>query len=190
MIPIIRSAALLAAIASTAAAGVFNVVHLGPPDVIRFEIRSGGTSQAFDLAFGAATGRFILPEKEDAVLSLPNREAKDLPIPATSGPNIAVLTRQEEKDAWKMIPGKPTEGKWSLRAVNLGTEQAVIERSGKPLEIASGATVEIPAEGKNAIAVTFKDGEKRSYDGKDPCAIIALIYRKDDAWQVLFVPDR
>ena len=190
MNPIVRSAILLAALASTAAAGVFNVVHLGPPDVIRFEIRSGGTSQAFDLAFGATTGRFILPDKESATLSLPNRETKDLAIPATSAPNIAVLISREGKDVWKMIPGKPTPDKWSLRAVNLATEPAVIDLAGKPLEIAAGATVEIPAKNSRDIAVLFKGADKAIYDGKEPSAIVALLYRKDDAWQVLFVPDR
>jgi hypothetical protein len=190
MKPISRYAGLFAALASTAAAGVFNVVHLGPPDFIRFEIRSGGTSQAFDLAFGGSTGRFILPEKECAILSLPNRKTKDLAIPASSQQNIAVLTMPEDKEIWKMIPGKPTQDKWSLRVVNIGIEPAVIERAGKPLEIAAGATVEIPASDKDDIAVLFKGGDKKSYDGKEPCAIVALLYRKDDGWQVLFIPDR
>lgn len=190
MKPIIITSALLAAFASTAAAGVLNVVHLGPPDVIRFEIRSGGTSQAFELGFGGATGRFILPDEKGAVLSAPNRKAADLTIPATSEPNIAVLIRHGDKDAWKLIPGKPTEDEWSLRAVNLATEAVVIEREGKTLEIAAGSTVEIPAAGKGDVAVSFKGGETAAYDGKDPSAIIALLYRKDDVWRVLFVPDR
>lgn len=190
MKPIIRAAAMLTAFASTVVAGVFNVIHLGPQDVIRFEIRSGDASQAFDLAFGDSTGRFILPDKESAVLSLPHREAKDLTIPATSAPNIAVLTRHGDKDVWKVIPGKPTQDKWSLRAVNLSPEPAVIERAGKPMEIAAGATVEIPAAGKGDIAISFDNGETASYDGKEPSAVVALLYRKGDAWRVLFVPDR
>jgi hypothetical protein len=187
---ILRSAALFAAFASIAAAGVINVVHLGPPDVIRFEMKSGGASQAFDLAFGRSTGRFILPEKEDAVLSLPNREVKDLTIPATTEPFIAVLTTVNDKDAWKLIPGKPTQGKWSLRIVNLGTKPAVIERASLPLEIAAGAIVKIPVEAKGDVAVHFKGSEKNAYDGKELSAIVAFLYEKDGSWQVLFVPDR
>lgn len=190
MNPLLKATALLAACASSAAAGVINVVQLGPPDVIRFEVKSGGTSQAFDLPHGGTTGRFVLPEKEAAVLSLTNREAKDLTIPATAEPNIAVLTTHDEKDAWKLIPGKPTEDKWALRAVNLSTKPAVIESEGKPLEIAPGATVGIPATSKGDIAVLFSGAVKQAYDGKEPCAIVALLYEKDGTWQVLFVPDR
>ncbi len=190
MNPLRKATALLAAFASSAAAGALNVVQLGPPDVIRFEVKSGGISQQFDLPHGGSTGRFVLPEKEAATLSLPNREAKNLNIPATAEPNIAVLTMEGEKDIWKLIPGKPTKDKWALRAVNLSAKPAVIEGSGKPLEIPAGATVEIPTAGKADISILIIGSQKHSYDGKEPCAIVALIYEKDSIWQVLFVPDR
>lgn len=180
-----------AAFVATTAAGVINVVQLGPPDVIRFEVKCGGASQPFDLPFGGSTGGFVLPEKEAAVITLPNRKSDDLSIPATAAPNIAVLAATADgKDKWTLIPGKPSGDKWSLRIVNLAGETAVIESAGMPLEIAAGATVEMPAKGKGDIAVIPKGGEKSSYDGKEPCAVVALLYPKDGVWKVLFVPDR
>jgi hypothetical protein len=190
MNPILRSSALLAAIASAATAGVINVIQLGSPDVVRFEVKCGDVSQPFELAHGGSTGRFVLPETEAAVLSLPNRETKSLSIPATKQPHIAVLTVEGDKDVWKLIPGKPTDDKWSLRAINISSEAAVFEKTGKPLEIAAGATVGIPVAEKEDIALQPKGGEMRAYDGREPCAVVALLYRKEGAWQVLFVPDR
>lgn len=190
MNPILISSALLAAIATSATAGVINVIQLGSPDVIRFEVKCGAVSQPFDLAYGDSTGRFVLPETEAAVLSLPNRETKSLTIPATKQPHIAVLTVEGDKDVWKLIPGKPTDDKWSLRAINITPEAAVFESAGKPLEIAAGATVAIPVTQKEDITLKPKDGEMHAYDGREPCAVVALLFRKDGAWQVLFVPDR
>lgn len=186
----IPAAALFLASAAFCAAGVINVVHLGPPDVIRFEVSCAGTSQAFDLAHGGSSGGFVLPENKAATLSLPNRKSKPLELPATGAPQIAVLISVDGGDVWKLIPGKPTVDKWSLRAINLGTKPVVIERKAEPLEIAPGTTVEIPAKDRRDMAVLLKGAEQQAYDGEEPCAVIALIYRKGDAWQVLFVPDR
>lgn len=186
----ILAAAFFFASAAFCAAGVINVVHLGSPDVIRFEVSSAGTSQAFDLAHGGSSGGFVLPDNKPATLSLPNRKSKPLELPANGAPQIAVLISVDGGDIWKLIPGKPTVDKWSLRAINLGTEPVVIERETEPLEIAAGTTVEIPTKGKRDMAVRLKGAEQRAYDGEEPCAVIALIYRKGDAWQVLFVPDR
>lgn len=186
---ILRTASLAATFAATAMAGGINVVQLGPPDVIRFEVACGGVSQGFDLAHGGTTGGFILPEKEGTI-TLPNHEIPSLTIPATASSNIAVLAPAEKGYRWKLIPGKPTDGKWGLRVVNLSAETAKLAQDGAPLELAPDSTTEIPVEGIAGVTVQIGATAKGTYRAEEPCAVLALIYRKAGEWEILFVPDR
>jgi hypothetical protein len=178
-----------AALAATAIAGEINVVQLGPPDVIRMEITCAGTSQPVDLRHGGTTGGFVLPEKE-AVITIPNHEIPSLTIPATASPNIAVLSPGPDGYRWTLIPGKPTAEKWAMRVVNLATEPAKLVQEGDPLEIKTEATTEIAIEDKAGMTVAIEGGGKFTYDGREPCAVVAFIYKKEGEWKVLFVPDR
>lgn len=178
---------LFLALAAPAIAGDINIVQLGPPDAVTLEIACAGTKQNVDLPHGGSTGLFALPEKPAVICPTGDDKIPSLNIPATAKTNIAVLSPGEKGYRWTLIPGNRTEEKWTLRAINLAAEPASLTSKNGLLEIKPDATQDLPA---NGISVRFEGGEKFSYDGSEPCAVVALIYRKDGEWQVLFVPDR
>ncbi len=186
---ILKTICILVLLPATAMAGRLDIVQLGPPDVTSFEIACGGANQKINLPYGATTGGFVLPEK-DGTLSIPQLEIPTLTIPATALSNIAVLVPAEDGFRWKLIPGKPARGKWAMRVVNLGTEPVALTRDGIPLEIKPDSITETPVKGKRSMSIHIVGTEKRSYEGKEACAILALVYLKDDKWEVLFIPDR
>ncbi len=178
---------LFLALAASAFAGDLNIVQLGPPDAVGLEIACDGTKQNVDLPHGGSTGLFVLPEKPALISPKSDAKIPSLNIPATAKTNIAVLSPAANGYRWTLIPGKRSEEKWTLRAINLAAEPARLTTKNGPLEIKPDATQELPA---NGISVRFEGSEKFSYDGSEPCAVVALIYSKDGKWQVLFVPDR
>lgn len=178
---------LFLALAAPALAGDLNIVQLGPPEAVALEIACDGTKQNVDLPHGVSTGLFALPEKPAVISQMNDDNIPPLNIPATAKTNIAVLSPGEKGYRWTLIPGKPTEEKWTLRAINLAAEPASITTKEGSMEIKPDATQDLPSD---RMSIRFEGGEKFSYDGSEPCAVIAIIYRKDDAWQVLFVPDR
>jgi hypothetical protein len=171
-------------------AGAINVVHLGPPEAIRFHISAAGTGQDIELKHGACSGGVILPNEKNATVSRPGSNINDLTLPASEEPRIVVLIIRDGEETWQVIPGKPTEDKWSLRAINLDAKTAVIVTEVGLQEVVPGAKIELPAKSRRDMAIRLADGEPQSYVGDEPCSVVALIHRKGDAWQVLFVPDR
>lgn len=171
-------------------AGAVNVVHLGPPEAIRLRVAAAGTAQDFELNHGACSGGFLLPSDKIATLSRPGSKINDLTLPASEEPRIVVLILRDGEETWQVIPGKPTEDKWSFRAINLAAKTAVIVTDDGPQEVAPDAKLELPARSRRDMTIRLADGEPQSYDGDEPCAVVAFIHRKGDAWQVLFVPDR
>lgn len=178
---------LFLALTASAIAGDLNIVQLGLPDPVGLEISCEGTKQKVKLPHGGTTGNFVLPEKPTLISSTGDDKIPSLKIPATAEINIAVLSPCTKGFRWTLIPGKPIEGSWTLRAFNLSTEPAKLTGMDGSLEIQPDATADLPTDG---MSVCFEGGKIFSYDGSEPCAIIALIYRKDGEWQVLFVPDR
>ena len=174
---------------ATAIAGDLNIVPLGSPEAVSLEITCDGRIQNVDLPYGGTTGRFVLPEKV-ASIRLPNREIPAITIPATLDPYIAVLSSGKDGFRWTLIPGKPTKTKWALRATNLAAEPAKLTGKDGLLEIGLDVTAALPVKGKAGMSVRFEGGGKFSYAGSEPCAVVALIHRKDGELQVLFVPDR
>ena len=174
-------------LAVSALAGDLNIVQLGLPDPVGLQISCAGTKQNVELPHGGTTGNFVLPEKPALISSTGDDKIPSLKIPATAEINIAVLSPRTKGFRWTLIPGKPIEGSWTLRAFNLSTEPAKLTGMDGSLEIQPDATADLPTDG---MSVCFEGGKIFSYDGSEPCAIIALIYRKDGEWQVLFVPDR
>lgn len=178
-----------ALLASTTFAGELNIVHLGPPDEVLIEITCDGAKQEVDLPHGGMTGQFILPEKE-ATIRLPGTDMPQLKIPANAIPHIAILSTATEGYRWLLIPGKPTNAKWAMRAINLTRETITLAQDEAPLEITPDSPTAIPVAGKAGMSVKIKDGDEFTYQGSEPSAVLALIHRKDDALHVLFVPDR
>jgi hypothetical protein len=175
--------------AASALAGSLNVVHVGPKDVLKFKVSAGDAAQDFTLAHGANTGAFILPDKPSRIEGF-NEAVPALEIPASEEARIAVLTPAEDGFKWHLFPAKPTEGKWALRIINLSEFPANV-LSGKEL-------MEIPVAGESAVDVTAKSQIRVSipntvnltYGGNEPCAVVAFVYRTDNEWKAILIPDR
>jgi len=180
---------LLAAISATPLfAGELNIVHLGPPEHVRVKIACDGTEQEVELAHGGTTGQFILPEKE-ATIRLPGTQMPELRIPGNTAKHVAILRPAAEGFRWLLIDGKPTNEKWSMRVINLTGEAIVIARDEERLEVMPDTPTVIPVAAKKDVAIQIVDGVESTYQGSEPSAVLALVHRKGDGLDVLFVVD-
>ncbi|MBC7980724.1 MAG: hypothetical protein H7Y36_09205 [Armatimonadetes bacterium] len=170
-------------------AGGINVIHLGPQDVIKFQVSAEGASQEFDLAHAEVTGPFILPEKNATIKAI-GKELPDLEIPATDKNQLAILAPGPEGYKWQLQPSQPTEEKWGFRVINLSSETAkLLQKGGGISEILAGTDTIIEVNKSAQISVKIQDSIKKSYEGDEPCAVVALLYRENNEWQILFVQD-
>jgi len=170
-------------------AGGINVVHLGPRNVLKFEVRAGDAAQDFTLSHGADSGPFMLPDKTASIKGFTDG-VPTLDIPISENPRIAILAPDSDGFKWHLRDAKPSLEKWAFRAVNLSSE---------PVEIISGdATLKIPAGGETAIGVTEKsqlririlDAVDVAYEGNEPRGVVVFIYREKDQWHAICLPDR
>lgn len=174
---------------TSAVAGELNIIHLGPPEVIQLEISCDGTTQKMDLPHGGMTGKFILPN-EDSTIRVSESEIPILTVEATANSHLAVLSKAAEGYRWSLLSGKPTNNKWALRTINLTDKPIILDRDDEALEIAPDSPTDLNTTGKSGMSVKIKGGESFTYKGSEPCAVVAIIYHKDDSFQVLFVTDR
>lgn len=171
-------------------AGSINVVHLGPPDVLKFKVSAGDASQDFTLAHGANTGAFILPDEKPSRLEGFGEKIPSLEIPASEKPRIAVLAPSEEGFKWHLLEAKPEPEKWAFRMVNLSEFPANVVFRKDLVEIPAGGETAVDVTGKSQISVRIPNTVNLTYEGKEPCAVVALIYRSDGEWKATLIPDR
>ena len=177
------------AAAAHLSAGPINIVHVGPRDVLKFEIDAAGDKLDFTLAHGANSGSFILPDKPSTLKGF-IEEIPALEIPASAEPRIAVLAASGDAFNWRVFPAKPTPDKWSFRIINLSSEPATIGAGDEAVEIAAGAESERKVTGRSRIRVDIPDVLEAKYEGSEPCAVVAFLYRDGDEWKAVFMPDR
>jgi len=167
-------------------AAPLNIVQLGPdePINVRFETPEGG--QSFDLAHGAASGYFVLPDGEKT-LEIKTEGIPDLVVPTGETAHVAVLYQVGEEFLWKLVESEPLKEKWSFKIVNL---------TGKPLEITAtdGESVlaadevrAVAVERKAQIAVQAAGLEKQTSDAPEPSQVFALMYLSEGKNKLLFV---
>ncbi len=183
-----KQIAIAAILAALSLGGEINIVQLGPADEVRIEVSCGEARQVVALSHGGATGPFILPE-EEASIRLSDLDVPALVIPGGKEPHIAILAQAEEgADSgyrWILIPAKPNHEKWAMRAINLTKEAITIEEDGGTIELQPDAPTDIPVTRKPRITL----GDSFTYQGNEPCAVIALIHRINGEWNVLFIPE-
>jgi len=170
-------------------AGSINVVHVGPADVLKFEVSAGEASLDFTLAHGANTGSFVLPDKPATIKGF-TEDVPTLDLPASENPRVAVLAPSEKGFKWHVIEGKPTDEKWAFRIINLSTEPASVMSGKEPLEIPAGGETAVAVTGKSQIHIKITDAVDLSYKGNEPSGVIAFVYRKGEDWEAVFIPDR
>ncbi|MEP2776771.1 MAG: hypothetical protein ABJQ29_11285 [Luteolibacter sp.] len=170
-------------------AGGINVVHAGPGDVVKFEVTAGDASMDFTLAAGANSGSFILPE-EDATIKGFHEGIPDLEVPASEDPRIAILLPSGEGFAWHLVEAKPTDDKWAFRILNVSSEMANVVTNKELIEIPAGKEKAVEVSGKAQINLKIPSTVNLTYDGSEPTGVVAFVYREDDEWKAIFLPDR
>ncbi len=170
-------------------AGSLNVVHLGPAQDINLEIKSGSSAQSFSLTHESATGTFILPEKP-AVLRTIGDKIKALNIGQKKTGRIAVLCSPGDSYQWKIFDSKPTEGKVSLRIINLTDQDTNVTVAGKKIDIKAASDEVIPQVNKGPVRLTLANGEKpKAHEQEEPSAVLGLLYKDKEAWKIFFLND-
>lgn len=171
-------------------AGGINVVHLGPRSVLKFEVSADGAKQDFTLAHGDDTGSFQLPDK-DSVIKGFLEGIPSLEIPASEQPRIAVLAYSESDFKWHLHTAKPSPDKWAFRIINLAPIPAPVESAGEKIEIPAGGELPVSITRKSEIRVKMPELIEASYEGSEPSAVVAFLFRDEDGnWQARFLPDR
>jgi hypothetical protein len=178
---------VMTACAIHAQADSLNVVHLGPDKELGFETKAGDTDQKFTLPRTGSTGGFLLPPKKAAELSTQGDGAVSVKLPPLDEPRIAVLHPAGDSFAWRICTSKPTEGKFTLRLINLSKEKASVTIRDEVLDIAAEGELQAPSpqrtfevEGSGKVTVPPSD---------EPGAVIAFLYKHEGTWQVHFFPD-
>lgn len=171
-------------------AGSINVVHLGPQGVMKFEVSADGAKQDFTLAHGDDTGPFQLPDKPAGLRGF-HEGIPSLDIPPSEHARIAVLSYSETAFKWHLFAAKPSPDKWTFRVINLAPLPATIESAGGKIEIPSGGESAMPVSRKSEIRLKMNGLIDASYEGSEPSAVVALLYRDEEGnWHTRFLPDR
>jgi len=171
-------------------AGDLNIVNLGPAEGVRVEISSAGAAQEVEIAHGAATGQFRLPEQQSATVRVVDGETGALTIPAGGQAHIAVLSPTKNGYRWSLILGQPKEGKWATRVINLTGQPITCEGPEGPVELLPDQPAKLSANEKPVVKLSGTENGRFTYEGSEPCAVLAIVYLKDDAPRVVFVTDR
>lgn len=170
-------------------AGSINVVHLGPQEDLKFEVSAGDASQDFELSNGADTGPFLLPAKPAKIKGFVEG-IPALDIPVSENPRIAILIPDPEGFKWHLVTAKPTPEKWAFRIVNLSSEPVVAQSGDATLDIPAGEEIAVDVTEKNQLRVQISDMVDLAYTGNEPRGVVAFIYRKNDQWHAICLPDR
>ncbi len=174
---------------TTLSAGAINVVHAGPKDVMKFEVTAGDATMDFTLAHGSDSGSFVLPDKKATIKGF-LKGIPELEVPPSKNPRFAILAPSGTGYAWHLLDGKPSEDEWTFRIVNLSTDPANVNSANGLIEIPAGGEKALEVSAKAQISFKMPDTVDFSYDGSEPCGVVAFVYRDDDEWKAFFLPDR
>jgi hypothetical protein len=170
-------------------AGNLNVVHLGPHKEIKLEIKAGGLTQEFSLSPQNATGIFALPNKV-AVLRILDDATPSFKIAAQDTGQIAVLHPSGESFKWSIYDSAPTEGKTTLRLINLMEEEVVVSLGENKIPLKGKAVLPVEKVTKAPIRLSFQNGEKPApHEQEEPSAVIGFVYKSGMAWKIFYIND-
>ena len=183
----IRIPALLAVATLAVRAESLNILHLGPPRDIGFEVSAGRIHQKFTLSRLAGTGGFLIPSDQSATVETLGEPKVSLKLPPSKQSRIAVLHPDGESCVWRVCESKPTAGRLTLRLVNLTKEAANVTIGKQVLTIPPGAELPVDSPGKS---LTLAGDEKSALPKNDePSAVIAFLFKQDGKWKVHFFAD-
>ena len=170
-------------------AGTINVVHLGPTDVMKFEITAGDATQDFTLSHGADTGPFMLPEKPVTIKCFGD-EIPRLEVPLSKDPRVALLIPGKKGFEWSLQTMKPSPEKWAFRIVNLSDGPAEVKSTEATFKIPGGGETSVEVSEKAHLNLQMGDAVNLTYEGIEPRGVVAFIYRDDKQWRAILLPDR
>ncbi|MFK7851254.1 MAG: hypothetical protein AB8D78_09775 [Akkermansiaceae bacterium] len=170
-------------------AGSINVVHLGPGDVVKFEVRAGDAAQDFTLAHGADSGPFLLPEKPITIKCFVDG-VPSLEVPLSEKPRIALLIPSAKGYEWRLQDALPSPEKWALRIVNLASEPVEVKSTNSIFKIPSGKEKVIKVSKQEDLKMKISDTVDLAYGGTEPRGIVAFVYQEQEKWRAVFLPDR
>lgn len=180
---------LLLATAMPALAGGLNIVNLAQGGDLVVKVEFDKTSQNLTVKPKDFSGAFGLPETKVKLTALMDN-AEEIEIPATADSHLAILAKTAEGYSWRLVPSKPSEGKWSLRIINLSDMPLpVVLANNETRKLEPASDTSMPAKHQGQIRVKIPDSKSFTYDGDEACAVVALVYRELEEWKVLFVPE-
>lgn len=181
---------ILGIMATPLFAAELNIVNLGPSEGIKLEISSDGLSQKVEIPHGTATGQFRIPAEHPATVDSPDGEIEALTIPPGDQPHIAVISPAKEGYRWSLVQGKPTAEKWATRVINLTGESVTCDGPDGPAELIPDQPTTVSTNKKPVVNLIGIENGRFAYEGSEPCAVLALVYIKNDELRVVFVTDR
>ena len=171
-------------------AGNLNIVNLGSKEEIKLEIKAANANQQFALSPQSATGIFALPQKA-AVLRVIDDKTKTLKLAAKATGRVVVLhLANEDSFKWSVYDSKPTDGKTSLRLVNLTDEEVVLVNGETKIILKGAAILSVEKVTSAPIRLSFENGEKtKAHEQEEPSAVIGFVYKQGERWKIFYVND-
>lgn len=182
-----RLLSLVFACAVHAQANSLNVVHLGPDKEVEFEAKAGKLHQKFTLPRLGSTGGFLIDADQSATVEALGDAPVSVKLPALDQPRIAVLHPEDKSFAWRICQSRPTEGKFTLRLINLTKEATTVTIRNEVLSIPAAGELQAPSPQRT---LETADQQKATAPKSDePGAVIAFLYKQNGKWQVHFLAD-
>jgi hypothetical protein len=170
-------------------AGNLNVVHLGPPNELKFQIKSGTADQEFTLSPQSCTGIFALPPNK-SILKTIGGDTPALKVEANQKGRIAVLHPDGEAFKWTLHESKPSEGRTTLRLINLTSEAVTVVQGSTKIPLKAKGDTVVEKVTKTPIRLGFENGGKvPPYEQDEPSAVIGFVYRSGGVLSIFYLND-
>lgn len=172
------------AYASTAFSQNLKIVSCVPDKILEVRIGIGGKSQSFKLGSGQDSGGFAIGEKQ-AKIEASVWGNDQMKTETVIGAGILLIYENKEDLASRLIASAPTPSIFSLRLVNLSSDDVAFRFTGKDHTLRAGGLTEIGLNKKPSFRLTFGEGEKSAgFDVEEPQAILGVITRSGETWRV------
>jgi hypothetical protein len=182
------SLGLLLLLAASLQAETVNLVNLVSRDSTQFTLSQGGKQETFQLPAGASSGKFKL--EGETILACREVPGEELLVPFTEKPSIAVFHEASGKPEWLLLPSSPSEGVLSLRIFNLHSAAVSLKINGEQVTVDAGSSHSVAgAKGRKVTVEAPEKEAKASFEPHDPSAGLALVFKQEDQWKIVIVPD-
>lgn len=177
------------ALAASLSAGGITIMNAGPDGILKFEVTAREAKMDFTLAQGSNSGSFVLPD-EKATIKAYSEGIEELEVPPSEKPRFAILMPAKEGYTWHLFEAKPSGDTWAFRIVNLSADTGNVLSSKELIEIPAGQEKKLEVARKSQINLKIPSTVNLSYEGDEPCGVVAFVYRHEDEWKAFLLPDR